>query len=152
MGFDTKWCCLKSCEKTWPAVRRLWRDKILPNRNMYPLKTVYTLVIVNDQYSHLVYLNICIKPQTCETLGSISSKLQEKKREKKHPVCTTLCAFSRRKIKGSSWSRLIFWVRHYLFLKDYVTSEGAVSQNVLCYKQLPIACYKVSFYAINYFE
>ena len=29
------------------------------------------LVIVKDQSSHLVYLNICIKQQTCENLSSI---------------------------------------------------------------------------------
>ena len=43
-------------------------------------------------------------------------------------------------------------VRNYFFLKNYVTSEGAVSQNVLYYQQLSIACYEVSFYANNYFE
>ena len=40
----------------------------------------------------------------------------------------------------------------YLFLKNYVTSEGAVSHNVLYYQQLSIARYQVSFYANNYFE
>ena len=44
------------------------------------------------------------------------------------------------------------WVRNYLFLKNYVTSEGAVSHNVLYYQQLSIARYQVSFYANNYFE
>ena len=44
------------------------------------------------------------------------------------------------------------WVRNYLFLKNYVTSEGAVSHNVLYYQQLSIPCYQVSFYANNYFE
>ena len=46
----------------------------------------------------------------------------------------------------------IIWVRNYLFLKNYVTSEGAVSHNVLYYQQLSIARYQVSFYANNYFE
>ena len=31
-----------------------------------------------------------------------------------------------------------------------ITSEGAVSHNVLYYQQLSIACYQVSFYANNY--
>ena len=44
-----------------------------------------------------------------------------------------------------------FLVR-YLFLKNYVTSGGAVSHNVLYYQQLTIARYKVSFYAKHYFE
>ena len=34
----------------------------------------------------------------------------------------------------------------------YVTSEGAVSHNVLYYQQLSITRYQVSFYANNYFE
>ena len=46
----------------------------------------------------------------------------------------------------------VYWVRNYLFLKNYVTSEGAVSHNVLYYQQLSIARYQVSFYANNYFE
>ena len=46
----------------------------------------------------------------------------------------------------------IIWVRNYLFLKNYVTSEGAVSHNVLYYQQLSIARYQVRFYANNYFE
>ena len=33
----------------------------------------------------------------------------------------------------------------YLFLKNYVTSEGVVSHNVLCYQQLSNARYQVSF-------
>ena len=40
----------------------------------------------------------------------------------------------------------IIWVRD-LFLKNYITSEGAGSGNVLYHPQLPIARYQVSFYA-----
>ena len=40
----------------------------------------------------------------------------------------------------------------YFFLENYVTSEGAVSHNVLYYQQLPITRHQVSFYANNYFE
>ena len=46
----------------------------------------------------------------------------------------------------------IIWVRNYLFLKNFVTYEGAVSHNVLYCQQLSIACYQVSFYANNHFE
>ena len=42
-------------------------------------------------------------------------------------------------------------VKNYFFLKNYTTSEGAVSHNVLYYQQLSIARYQVSFYANNYF-
>ena len=37
---------------------------------------------------------------------------------------------------------------HFFFLKNYVTSEGAISHNVLNYQQLPITHYQVMFYAI----
>ena len=43
-------------------------------------------------------------------------------------------------------------VRNYFFLKNYVTSEGDVSHNVLYYQQLSITRYQVRFYADNYFE
>ena len=43
-------------------------------------------------------------------------------------------------------------VENYFFLENYVTSEGAVSHNVLYYQQLSIARYQVRFYANNYFE
>ena len=38
------------------------------------------------------------------------------------------------------------------FSKTKITSEGAVSHNVLYYQPLPITRYPVSFYANNYFE
>ena len=44
------------------------------------------------------------------------------------------------------WSLLI-WVRNNLFLKNYVTSEGAVSHNIWTYQLLSIVLYQVSFYA-----
>ncbi len=48
----------------------------------------------------------------------------------------------------------IILVRSYLFLKNYVTSEGVVSHNVLYYQQLSVAGYQVhvSFYANMYFD
>ena len=46
----------------------------------------------------------------------------------------------------------IKFVENYFFLKNYTTSEGAVSHNVLYYHQLPITRYQVRFYADNYFE
>ena len=51
--------------------------------------------------------------------------------------------------KASGLKSFNIWVRNYLFLKNYVTSEGAVSHNVLYSQQLSIGCYQVSFYAIN---
>ena len=55
-------------------------------------------------------------------------------------------------IRGVSWGLEFnsnISVRVYFFLINYVTSEGAVSHNVLYYQQLSIACYKVKFYANN---
>ena len=43
----------------------------------------------------------------------------------------------------------IYIVRNYLFLKNYSTSEGAVSHKFVYYQQLSIAHYQVSN---NYFE
>ena len=43
-------------------------------------------------------------------------------------------------------------VKNYFFLENYLTSEGAVSHNVLYYHQLSITCYQVRFYANNYVE
>ena len=43
-------------------------------------------------------------------------------------------------------------VRKYFFLKNYITSEGAVSHKVLYYLQLSIARYCAIFYANNCFE
>ena len=52
----------------------------------------------------------------------------------------------------SNFVKKKFSVKNYFFLKNYVTSEGAVSHNVLYYQQLSIARYHVSFYANSYFE
>ena len=49
-----------------------------------------------------------------------------------------------------SFSDSIIWLRNYLFLKKYVTSEGVVSHNVLGYQQLSVAHNQVSFYANTY--
>ena len=46
----------------------------------------------------------------------------------------------------------IIGVRNYLFVKNYVTSEGAVSHNVLYLQQLSIDHSQRRFYANNYFE
>ena len=47
----------------------------------------------------------------------------------------------------------IIFERNYLFVKNYVTSEGVVSHHILDFQhQLSIARYQVSFFANNYFE
>ena len=44
------------------------------------------------------------------------------------------------------------FVENYFYLENYITSEGAVSHNVLYYQPLPITRYQDRFYANNYFE
>ena len=61
-----------------------------------------------------------------------SSKLQEK-------------FFMKKLVCFQSDSNII--VRNYLFLKNFVTSEGAISHNVVYYSQLSVAHYKVIFCA-----
>ena len=50
---------------------------------------------------------------------------------------------------------VVFWCLSdgeniYLFLNNYITSERAVSHNVLYFQQLSIGHYQVRFYANNY--
>ena len=46
----------------------------------------------------------------------------------------------------------IKFLENYFFLEIYVTSEGAVSHNVLYHQQLPITRYQVRLYANNHFQ
>ena len=55
-----------------------------------------------------------------------------------------------RDLKILFWGIEIKFLENFSFFENYVTSEGAVSHNVLCYQQLPITRYQVRFYA-NYF-
>ena len=65
-------------------------------------------------------------------------------------VCFQMLDFGNSKTnsKVSNWNV----VENYFCYENYVTSETAVSQNVLYYQQVSIACYQVSFYANNYLE
>ena len=71
-----------------------------------------------------------------------SSKFGDTER-KKHPFHTELC-FS------DAWFRDLKSDENYFSLE--VTSEGAVSNNVLYYQPLPITRFQVRFCANNYFE
>ena len=61
-------------------------------------------------------------------------------------MCFQLCIYQMLQLKF-----FIIWVRSYLFLKNYITSERAISHNIFYYQQLSIACYQVSLYSNNYF-
>ena len=55
-------------------------------------------------------------------------------------------------LKFLIWGLKIKFVENYFCLENYITSEGAVSYNVLYYQQLPSTRYQERFYANNYFE
>ena len=128
----------------------------LPSKiNRMVVKTL--LVIVKDQSSHLVYLNICIKQQTCENLSSIGRRSWEIIMKAKTPLSHEVLCFQMRWI-NSRPQNLILRSRNqirrenYFFLENYVTSEGAVSHNVLYINLSPLIKYQVRFYAYNYFK
>ena len=53
---------------------------------------------------------------------------------------------SKPEVSKSNSPKIVF------FLENYITSEGAVSYNVLYYQPAPITRYQVRFYADNYRE
>ena len=69
-----------------------------------------------------------------------SSKLREND-ERKNTRVGRICVLSDKNKRLLAGSLLLF----YLFLKNYVTSEGVVSHNVLYYQQVANARYQVSF-------
>ena len=57
-----------------------------------------------------------------------------------------LCAYTHAWIRYLSWGLEIncnILVRNYLYLKNYVTSEGAISHTILNFRQLFIARYQI---------
>ena len=83
------------------------------------------MVIVNDQYPHLVYLT-CIKLQICEHFVFIGYRILQKYNEiRKNTLLAQICVLS------DAISRLILFEWEITFLKNYITPEGDVSQNVL---------------------
>ena len=116
------------------------------------------MVIVKDQSSHLVYSNIMPKiTNLCENLNSIGRRgcymIMEEKTPLSHKVvCFQMLDFGTSKSNSEvSKSNSNILVESYFFLKNYFTSERAVSHNVLYYQQLSIACYRLSFYAKKIF-
>ena len=80
------------------------------------------------------------------------SKLLENNGEKNISVTQQICAFRCLKKASGIAPEVFEYLSENLFRKKYITSEGAVSHNVLDYQQLSIARYQVSCYANNYFE
>ena len=76
-----------------------------------------------------MYPNIWIEYEICENFDSIGYQSCKRiMKEKKYPCCN-LCGF-RRLNMGLDLKSSNIWVRSDLFLKNYVTSERAVSHNV----------------------
>ena len=73
--------------------------------------------MVKDQSLHLLYLNICIKLQTCENFSSIGHRSCEITMKEKTPLSYEFVCF---------------------LMLDF---EGTVSHNVLYHQQLPITLY-----------
>ena len=56
-----------------------------------------------------------------------------------------MCVLSDAYEKASGLKPFNIWVRNNLLLKNYITSEEAVSNNVLYYQQLPLLFNKLVF-------
>ena len=147
MGIQTS--LLIRIESCWSDSKSTFEhDVVFVERHWTPF------IIVKDQSSHLLYLNICTKQQICENLNSMGSQNCEINNGRKNTLVTRSCVLSDawfRDLKINFWGLSIKFKYFYFFLENFVTSEGAVSHNVLYYQQLSIACYQLSFYANNYF-
>ena len=65
------------------------------------------------------------------------SKLRDNNNERKNTLVTQSCVLSDawfRDLKLQIWGLKIKFIENYFFLKNYVTSEGAISQNVWYYQ------------------
>ena len=66
--------------------------------------------------------------------------------KEKTPLLARICVLSARNKRLLARSLFYYFnSENYLFLKNYATSEGVVSHNVLYYQQLSNARYQVSF-------
>ena len=90
------------------------------------LKTLILLVIVKDQYSHLMYLNLCIKKQTCENLSPIGRKTSCKiiKKEQKKPlshevVCFQMLDSKTSNSKSEVWKSNLWKITSYRKLSHF---------------------------------
>ena len=75
--------------------------------------------------------------------------------EEKNTLVTPSCVLSDAwfwDFKFKTWGLKIKFVENDFFHENCVTSEGAVSHNVLYCQPLPITHHQVRFYANNYFE
>ena len=99
---------------------------------------VGTSKIINGEITHV-----------CKFELNRSSKLRDNN-ERKITLVTRSCVLSDASFRDLKIQFKL--VENYFFLENYVTSEGAVSHNVLYHQPLPITCHQERFYANNYFE
>ena len=113
------------------------------------------MVIVKDQSSHLVYLNIMHKITNLWNFElNWSSKLKDNK-ERKNTLVTRSIGFHLLDFETSTSNSKGFEIKLFVnnfFLENYINSEGAVAHNVLYHQPLPITRYQVRFYPYNQFE
>ena len=111
------------------------------------------LVIVKDQSSHLLYLNIYAQNNKsvkiwAQLVVEVAKIIMEEKKTLSHKVvCFQMLDFETSK-SNSEVSKTNSW-KITSFSKNYVTSKGAVSHNVLYHQPLPITRYQARFYANN---
>ena len=113
------------------------------------------LVIVKDQSSHLVYLNMHLTRQTCENLNSIGRQIARDCNGSKNTFVEQVVCFQMLEFETSakvSNSILIFEWGITFFSDTTFFQREPFLHNVLYYQQLSINQYQVSFYADNNFE
>ena len=112
------------------------KDKVFVQ---FSFKTLWTLlVIVIDQCSQKMFLNMCIKyQQTCENLNSIGRRSCEITRKEKTPLSCKIVCFQMLDFETSNSKPENSW-KITSFSKTTFTSEGAVSHDVLYYQPLPL--------------
>ena len=104
------------------------------------------LVIVIDQYSHVVYPNVCMKNQTCENLGSIG-----------HQSCKRIM-----KEKTQSWHNFVCFQMHFITINYFISQKLCYPRreqfltmlNTLNSTPFHVTIFHVTivWYAIDYFE
>ena len=87
-----------------------------------------------------------------DSIGQL--KLQEKNDEKTPLLIKqyNTCVCFQMPKKASVLKLFNIWVRNYLIVKNCVTSEGAVSHNILYYQQLSNTRYRGRFNISNHFD
>ena len=87
--------------------KSLWYKKHVLSLLIFNIQYLTRFVIFNDQYSHLVYPNICIKHQPCENLDSIGRWSCKKMMKGKSPLLYMITVCFQLEIKGF-WQEVFY--------------------------------------------